>query len=92
MDRPVVSWRDGIIDQTVHCLDNKAVYQEAKELEGGNRRRGRVCDGADVGGAKDARLDDDEKAADGQQSRGNNVPRRAVVDKVEQAVELGAWA
>jgi hypothetical protein len=92
MDGPVVCWGDGVVDQAVDGLENKTVYQEAKKLEGRNGRGCRVRDGADVGGAKGAGLDDDEKAADGEQGGGHDVPRGAVVDKVEQSVELGARA
>jgi hypothetical protein len=61
-------------------------------LQGGDRGRGRVGDGADVGGAQGARLDQDQEAAEGEQRGGEDVPRRAVVDEVEGAVELRARA
>jgi hypothetical protein len=92
MDGPVICWRDAIVYQAIDGLHHGAVDQEAKELEGGDGRGGGICNGADVGGTEGARFDEDEEAADGQQSRGDNVACGAIVDEVEYAIELGTGA
>ena len=92
MDCPVVRLRDSIVNQTVCYLDDDAVQQEAEELEERNGGCSRVCDGTDVVGAQRAGLDDDKKAADREQERGNDVSRGAVEDEAVDAVELGTRA
>jgi hypothetical protein len=92
MDGPVICRRDAVVYQAIYSLYNKAVYQKANELEGRDRGSGGVCDGANVGGAEGAGLDKYEETADGKQGRRGNVSRRAVVDEVEGAVEIGPRA
>lgn len=92
IDGPIVGGRYAIVYQAVNCLYKKRIYEKADELEGGYCRSHGVCDGADVGGTQCTRLDKDEEAADGEQGGGDDVPRGAVVDKVDDAVELGTRA
>jgi hypothetical protein len=92
VDGPVVCRGDAVVYQAIHGLEHDAVYQEGEELEGRNGRSGRVCDGANVGGAQSARLDKNQEAAHGEQGCGEDVARRAVVEEVEEAVDEGARA
>jgi hypothetical protein len=92
IDGPVVCRGDAVVYQAEDSLGHDAVYQEAKELEGGDGRCGGVRDRADVSGAQGARFDKDKEAAHGEQRRGNDVARGAVVEEVEQAVGESARA
>lgn len=58
MNGPIVCCGDAIVDQAVYGLYNDAVYQEANELECGNRGGCGVRDRADVGGSESTGFDE----------------------------------